>query len=552
MNNLSENEIRQLLFNVSQDVTDNQNVKSVLLSTAMKANCNVESFINEQLRLLGESNNKGFAINDQILVNQILDTNKLSSWNPNSLSVVIPDDLTIKVNLNQPNMLLSLLPNKNYTLQASYNNTDSLNTFVINYKKSESTRELLVNNVPVSLGENVVFTFKNGITRNFVLGVNGLPGGSSQSVKSVIGGTLDMVTVNNKSYELEHQENFYLLFDNQIHNERLIITAQTWFLPEYVKQTSPYRTTIMNTKAFVKYINIQYKDENLTIDMETLNPVEYTNMEEVKAYGLLETPEVPSTMSLSKVYADSLVFSSYFKAFKIKMYNVQFRGESKLIKVGNDYEFKISRDLGCSDHRNSISIERANCVQAIGSLVNDKSNVSINSLVLPVENCYVLYENNENGNNFRVTTKSWYLPESLKESSYFRNDIMNNKEFNRYVNFHYNGNDLTIDLESLNVVKYTNMVDVINHSLPNTNTVPNNITLSNLVNDKFVFSSLYKAFKVKLYNIEFNGKSRMIKFGDKFIVKVSADNQCSDYRNEIRLNGAVISNNVNEKINELI
>jgi hypothetical protein len=77
--------------------------------------------------------------------------------------------------------------------------------------------------------------------------------------------------------------------------------------------------------------------------METLNPVKYTNINDVDAFNLQNTTDNPSNMNVSKVFNDSLVFRNFYRNIKIKMNNVIFNGKSRIIKLGNDYEFKLSK-----------------------------------------------------------------------------------------------------------------------------------------------------------------------------------------------------------------
>jgi hypothetical protein len=179
-----------------------------------------------------------------------------------------------------------------------------------------------------------------------------------------------IITVNGHEYMLPHDEKCYLLYDNNIENDRVIVTAKCWFLPDDIKNNSKFKNVLMTDTTFFKYINFYYNGENLTFDMETLNPVKYTNMKDLTK-NHLKFIKNDTMIKMSELIEDKNIFKCHYSKLKLKRYNINFDGQSRMIELANDYKFKISFDLNCADHRNEIKIIEANFNNSTGALINE-------------------------------------------------------------------------------------------------------------------------------------------------------------------------------------
>jgi hypothetical protein len=205
--------------------------------------------------------------------------------------------------------------------------------------------------------------------------------GYGPSINSILGagGDPHIYPIIGEHYFLPHKEKCYLLYDNRL-EDRVIITAKCWFLPKNVKNTSKFKNYFMDNTTFFKYINIYYNNENLTIDMETLRPVKYTNMIDVNKCNLGFINNETS-FEFSNYIEDALIFKKYYNGIKLKKYKINFDGKSRIIKLKNGYEIKLSFDLNCADHRNEIKIINANYSNAIGALISEKSLEVVDCLI---------------------------------------------------------------------------------------------------------------------------------------------------------------------------
>jgi hypothetical protein len=196
-------------------------------------------------------------------------------------------------------------------------------------------------------------------------------GGGDPHIKPIIG----------DEYDLPHNENCYLLYDNQNDQERVIITAKCWFLPEKLKSNSLFRNAFMESTTFFKYINFYYNGENITFDMETLKQVKYTNMNAVKNHSLENNINKSNNIFTSEILEDKLALKKFYSNIKRYRYKIQFNGKSRIVKLGNKYEFKLSMDLNCADHRNEITFIKAKYENAIGAFISEKSMKVIDYLI---------------------------------------------------------------------------------------------------------------------------------------------------------------------------
>ena len=127
----------------------------------------------------------------------------------------------------------------------------------------------------------------------------------------------------------------------------------------------------MSVTTFFKYINIYYNGENLTMDMETLNPVIYTNMTDVSNYSLIETTNTNQNIFINNFISEKLIFRKYYNIIRVKKYKIIFDGKYKIINLNNQYQIKLSIDLNCADYRNEIVLLNVNYGNAIGAFINE-------------------------------------------------------------------------------------------------------------------------------------------------------------------------------------
>jgi predicted RNA-binding protein len=132
----------------------------------------------------------------------------------------------------------------------------------------------------------------------------------------------------------------------------------------------------MDNTTFFKYININYNGENLTFDMETLKPVKYTNMRNLRN-NKLEFISNETKINMTELFEDKLVFKNQYSKIKLRKYKINFDGKSRIIELKNGYKFKLSFDLNCADHRNEIKILEANYNDSCGALINEDVKNSI-------------------------------------------------------------------------------------------------------------------------------------------------------------------------------
>ena len=132
----------------------------------------------------------------------------------------------------------------------------------------------------------------------------------------------------------------------------------------------------MDNTTFFKYININYNGENLTFDMETLKPVKYTNIRNLRN-NKLEFISNETKINMTELFEDKLVFKNQYSKIKLRKYKINFDGKSRIIELENGYKFKLSFDLNCADHINEIKILEANYNDSCGALINEDVKNSI-------------------------------------------------------------------------------------------------------------------------------------------------------------------------------
>ena len=362
---------------------------STLLNIALNIGAttnSIKSNLNNLMIDAGLTKNVPYVISDPTLVNKIISdvptAFKNANWEPTSIAIVIPNNNFLTIDLNQPNFFLLLVPDITYTVNAKYLGNTSSNTYSIVYNRTDTTRTLTINGSPnkKTIGDTIIFWFPNAQI-NFKINMLGSPGGEQILLP---GGTGDphILTVNGHEYMLPHDEKCYLLYDNNIENDRVIVTAKCWFLPDDIKNNSKFKNVLMTDTTFFKYINFYYNGENLTFDMETLSPVKYTNMKDL-TNNYLKMIKNNTMIKMSELIEDKYIFKCHYSKLKLKRYNINFDGQSRMIELANDYKFKISFDLNCADHRNEIKIVEANFNNSTGALISEDSKNCIEYFIPP-------------------------------------------------------------------------------------------------------------------------------------------------------------------------
>jgi hypothetical protein len=177
-------------------------------------------------------------------------------------------------------------------------------------------------------------------------------GGGDPHIKPVFGA----------KYLLENREKSYTLFDNMLEGDnKLVINAKCWFLPvelieEYQKLTNDNETAInfMSRYTFFRYISVICGSENIVIDLETLQQVEYTSDGDVDKFNLCQTTDEVklNNIKLGKILNDDKgLYSVNFNTYKNKKGTT-----TRYIHVKNsDCEVSIKLSMNKDiDDRNAI------------------------------------------------------------------------------------------------------------------------------------------------------------------------------------------------------
>ena len=373
----------QIINSVALDISNQP--QDLRISTLLNISLNIDyssnsikSNLNTLMIDAGIVKNVPYVISDPVLVNQIISDVSYKSiyWEPTTLSVIIPtNNNTLTIDFNNPDSILLFIPGVTYNVNGTYLGSTSYNSFNVIYNRTDISRYLRVNNlINKQIGDTIMYNFPN-IQLNFKINMLGSIGGRKILVPAGAGDP-HILTINGDSYMLPHDENCYLLYDNNIENDRVLITAKCWFLPKNIIDNSTFRNNFMDNTTFFKYININYNGENLTFDMETLKPVKYTNIRNLRN-NKLEFISNETKINMTELFEDKLVFKNQYSKIKLRKYKINFDGKSRIIELENGYKFKLSFDLNCADHRNEIKILEANYNDSCGALINEDVKNSI-------------------------------------------------------------------------------------------------------------------------------------------------------------------------------
>jgi len=373
----------QIINNVALDISNQP--QDLRISTLLNISLNIDyssnsikSNLNTLMIDAGIVKNVPYVISDPVVVNQIISDVSYKSiyWEPTTLSVIIPtNNNTLTIDFDNPDSILLFTPGVTYKVNGTYLGNTSYNSFNVIYNRTDISRYLRVNNlINKQIGDTIMYNFPN-IQLNFKINMLGSIGGRQILVPAGAGDP-HILTINGDSYMLPHDENCYLLYDNNIENDRVLITAKCWFLPKNIIDNSTFRNNFMDNTTFFKYININYNGENLTFDMETLKPVKYTNIRNLRN-NKLEFISNKTKINMTELFEDKLVFKNQYSKIKLRKYKINFDGKSRIIELKNGYKFKLSFDLNCADHRNEIKILEANYNDSCGALINEDVKNSI-------------------------------------------------------------------------------------------------------------------------------------------------------------------------------
>jgi len=324
--------INSLATDISSKSTNLQ--VSTLLNIALNIGSSsnpIKSNLNSLLVDAGLIINTPFSISDKATVSAILNdvTFKNSTWDPQTLDIIAPNNNLLTLDLTKSDLLLLLLPDIEYIVDAKYSTNFSTNKYRVVYNRTDTSRTLTINGSSnkKTIGDTLLFSFPNKAQLNFKINMLGSPGGE---IILLPAGTGDphILTVNGHEYMLPHDEKCYLLYDNNIENDRVIVTAKCWFLPEHIKDNSKFKNVLMTDTTFFKFINFYHNGENLTFDMETLNPVKYTNMKDLTK-NHLKFIKNDTMIKISELIEDKFIFKCHYSKLKLKKYNINFDGQSK-------------------------------------------------------------------------------------------------------------------------------------------------------------------------------------------------------------------------------
>ena len=121
---------------------------------------------------------------------------------------------------------------------------------------------------------------RENITLQLMAGSTNGSGGSSSSAS----GDPIISPLYGHPYQLPCDNNCYLLFDNQDKDQRLVINAQTWILPEserilVQKYADDKWGRECDILSYIKYIGVYWNKEWTIYDIDNLSIVSGTNNE---------------------------------------------------------------------------------------------------------------------------------------------------------------------------------------------------------------------------------------------------------------------------------
>jgi hypothetical protein len=170
-----------------------------------------------------------------------------------------------------------------------------------------------------------------------------------------------ITTIYDEKYLLPNVNGRFLIFDNKKPDYSLYITADCFFLTPKELMNSVFISKWATDYTFMKTLNVKYKNNEFSIDMNTLNVILKTkNNKEI---------------IIGNIYEDKMVLSRHYSANRKKELgeNLKFNGKSRKIEIKHNnkvYTLRVSVDLGCADHRNEFVLDGPDMVSGYGAIIS--------------------------------------------------------------------------------------------------------------------------------------------------------------------------------------
>ena len=198
-------------------------------------------------------------------------------------------------------------------------------------------------------------------------------GGDRVAAESGGGGDPHMNPLIGKPYTLPKTEDTFLLIDNKVEHDRLIIKGKCWYLPKEQYQDPLNRAFDRNTSklnklkdlfengTFFKYIKIEYKGKEVIIDMDDLSLKNYDG--KANLYG----GKLPASESTRFKYGDMLTVGGitgsekglYTATSTKTSHDTAYRTIMRTVEINtlnNKLTIELARDRKNIARRNSIKL----------------------------------------------------------------------------------------------------------------------------------------------------------------------------------------------------
>ena len=248
----------------------------------------------------------------------------------------------------------------------------SITSYVVRYT---------INNIIDNTVTGITSTIKLpslGIGRNYTLTVTAVNSfGSSSNSQTVLYKPIRSTTPNNPlittvsviSYLLFNANGKFLLFNNNNPEYNLYITADCYFLNEQELETAAFTSKYLTDYAFMRTVNIKFRNQNININMNTLEVTGTTNSEII----------------IQQIMSDKLAIGKFYSQSRRNELGLllRFDGRSRKINlIYRDiiYTIKVAVDLGCADRRNDITIDGPNLESGSGAIISPDDVIQISNL----------------------------------------------------------------------------------------------------------------------------------------------------------------------------
>jgi len=214
----------------------------------------------------------------------------------------------------------------------------------------------------------------------------GYTGENTRGSSGGAGGDPHIAPLLGRPYMLPNDDKTYLLLDNMVDDDRLVIKGSCWHIPRYmymkeikkhVKDISDYHIYIDCFKdyTFFKYLKIEYNGREFIFDMDSLIMKKYTNEIDFKRG---ELPSVKRYKKCKNINISKILTNeerSLKQLGRRSFYRNTEHAKSREIKITtktNNVKLYIVSDLVKIDERNSMEIIINNNVESFkGSLIRD-------------------------------------------------------------------------------------------------------------------------------------------------------------------------------------